>query len=81
MGWKPVAPGDKGIDAITRTPAPGLVARLALSPGLLFGGAQGRPEQTLGALTLAHTGGTPAPLEMLEERVLSELLLDVMQLG
>jgi hypothetical protein len=81
MGWKPVPPGEKGIDAITRTLPGGLVARLALSPGLLFGAAKGRPAQTLGALTLAREDGTPARFGALEPLAASELLRDVLTLA
>ena len=77
MGWKPVPPGDKGIDAITRVLPGSEVARLALSPGLLFGAAKGRPEQTLGALTLTSLSGEKARFSDLDPLALSELLRDV----
>ena len=84
MGWKPIPPGDKGIDAITRelpsAAASGLVARLAITPGLLFGAAKGRPEQTLGALTLENEAREPASFEGLDALDASELIRDVMTL-
>ena len=85
MGWKPVAPGERGIDAITRelvaTDGTPLIARLAISPGLLFGGAKGRPEQTLGALTLATETKEPASFDRLTPLAQSELLRDAMTLA
>ncbi len=82
MGWKPIPPGDKGIDAITRelvaTDGTTLVARLAISPGLLFGAAKGRPEQTLGALTLETETREPASFDRLDPLTRSELLADAM---
>jgi hypothetical protein len=85
MGWKPIPPGDKGIDAITRelpsgVAANGLVARLAISPGLLFGAAKGRPEQTLGVLTLANEAREPTSFDGLDALDASELLRDVLTL-
>jgi hypothetical protein len=84
MGWKPVAPGEKGIDAITRelvaSDGSTLVARLAISPGLLFGAAKGRPEQTLGALTLETESREPASFERLDALTRSELVRDVVTL-
>jgi hypothetical protein len=84
MGWKPVPPGENGIDAITCV-VPGesgpLVARLALRPGLLFGPAKGRPAQTLGALTLTTEDGTAARFDAIEPLARSELLRDVLSLG
>jgi hypothetical protein len=81
MGWKPIPPGDKGIDAITRelvaSDGATLIARLAISPGLLFGAAKGRPEQTLGALTLETEARAPASFDRLAALALSELLRDV----
>jgi hypothetical protein len=81
MGWKPIPPGDKGIDAVTRelvaSDGATLVARLAISPGLLFGGAKGRPEQTLGALTLETEAREPASFDRLGALDLSELVRDV----
>ena len=81
MGWKPGAPGSTGIDAISRVLPSGHVAKLALSPGMLFGNIKGRPEQTLGALTLTDAKGETARFTELEALVLSELLLDVLQLA
>lgn len=85
MGWKPVAPGERGIDAITRelvaTDGTPLIARLAITPGLLFGGAKGRPEQTLGALTLATETKEPASFDRLTPLAQSELLRDAMTLA
>jgi len=85
LGWKPVAPGNHGIDAITRelvaTDGTPLIARLAISPGLLFGGAKGRPEQTLGALTLATETKEPASFDRLSPLAQSELLRDAMTLA
>ncbi|GAB4207062.1 MAG: hypothetical protein OHK0013_24340 [Sandaracinaceae bacterium] len=84
MGWKPVPPGENGIDAITCVvPGEGgpLVARLALQPGLLFGAAKGRPAQTLGALTLTTEDGTAARFGSIEPLAASELLRDVLSLG
>ncbi|MCB9592785.1 MAG: DUF4132 domain-containing protein [Sandaracinaceae bacterium] len=84
-GWKPVAPGAKGIDAIVREeavesrPDP-LVARLGIRPGLLFGAARGRPAQTLGAFTIATADGEPARFDELDPLALGELLRDVMTL-
>jgi hypothetical protein len=85
MGWKPISPGERGIDAITRELVAldgiTLVARLAITPGLLFGGAKGRPAQTLGALTLTTAEGEPASFERLSELQRSELLRDAMTLA
>jgi hypothetical protein len=85
MGWKPVAPGERGIDAITRelvaTDGTPLIARLAISPGLLFGGAKGRPLQTLGALTLATETKEPASFDRLSPLAQSELVRDAMTLA
>jgi hypothetical protein len=85
MGWKPVAPGERGIDAITRelvaTDGTPLIARLAITPGLLFGGAKGRPEQTLGALTLATETKEPASFDRLSPLARSELVRDAMTLA
>ena len=84
MGWKPIAPGERGIDTITRelvaTDGSTLVARLSITPGLLFGGAKGRPAQTLGALTLTTSTGEPASFDRLSALVQSELLRDAMTL-
>lgn len=85
MGWKPVAPGERGIDAITcelvATDGTPLIARLAISPGLLFGGAKGRPQQTLGALTLATETKEPASFDRLSPLAQSELVRDAMTLA
>ncbi|MCB9601054.1 MAG: DUF4132 domain-containing protein [Sandaracinus sp.] len=85
MGWKPVAPGEKGIDAITREvealDGERRIARLEISPGLLFGGAKGRPAQTLGELSLCSVDGVPARFEELEALTASELLRDVVTLS
>lgn len=81
MGWKPVSPGEAGIDAITQGLPGGYTARLALKPGLLFGAAKGRPEQTLGTLALTNRDGAPAPFAALDLLSLSELLRDVSRLA
>ncbi len=81
MGWKPGAPGSTGIDVISKVLESGHIAKLALSPGMLFGNMKGRPEQTLGALTLTNAKGEAAQFTELEALVLSELLLDVLQLA
>lgn len=73
--------GDEGIDAIVREVRGDLSVRLGISPGLLFGGARGRPVQTLGPLTIATTDGDPARFGVLEALELSELLRDVMTLA
>jgi hypothetical protein len=44
---------------------------------LLFGAAKGRPEQTLGALTLETEARAPASFDRLAALALSELLRDV----
>ncbi|MCB9614238.1 MAG: DUF4132 domain-containing protein [Sandaracinus sp.] len=80
MGWKPIVPGARGIDAITCA-WDGVVARLEIRPGLLFGGAKGRPEQTLGVLTLEDEAHEPVSFAALHPRVRSELLRDVSTLG
>ncbi len=84
MGWKPIPPGDKGIDAITRevvaTDGSTVVARLAISPGLLFGAAKGRPEQTIGVLTLENEAREPVSFDRLGPLDASELIRDVMTL-
>ena len=75
---------EKGIDAITRelvaSDGSTLVARLAISPGLLFGAAKGRPEQTLGALTLETELCGPASLARLDALTRCELVRDVVTL-
>ena len=48
---------------------------------MLFGNMKGRPEQTLGALTLMHAKGEAARFGELDALELSELLLDVLQLA
>ena len=82
MGWKPIPPGNHGIDAITRelvaSDGTAIVARLAISPGLLFGAAKGRPEQTLGALTLETESREPVSFDRLDAITTSELVRDVM---
>jgi hypothetical protein len=84
MGWKPIPPGNHGIDAVTReiiaSDGATLVARLAISPGLLFGAAKGRPEQTIGALSLETEAKEAVPFERLDALSVSELLRDAMLL-
>ena len=53
---------------------------LAITPGLLFGAAKGRPEQTLGALTLETEAREPASFARLDALTRSELVRDVITL-
>ena len=68
---------ERGLDTLGR-PANAIVARLAISPGLLFGAAKGRPEQTLGALTLETESREPVSFDRLDAITTSELVRDVM---
>lgn len=81
MGWKPGAPGSRGIDLIEYALEHGRTARLAIKPGLLFGQAKGRPEQTVGVLDVIGADRKPADLSDLAPLLASELLRDAMSLA
>jgi hypothetical protein len=81
MGWKPGAPGSRGIDRIHYALDDGRTVRLGIKPGLLFGQAKGRPEQTIGLLDVIGADRKPADLTDLPPLLASELLRDAMSLA
>jgi len=81
MGWKPGAPGSRGIDRIEYALEDGRTVRLSIKPGLLFGQAKGRPEQTVGVLDAIGADKKPADLSGLSPLLASELLRDAMSLA